>query len=189
MRVKSQGQRGQSPGLTAMNPEARESEGQTLSPRLWYRAQCSLGIDVGVLDAVDLGEYLVSQRAVLAGSSLPPPHLPQEYLPSVAEGARVRLVGAHPAGCTSGAGWGGTDSSGRWGFGPAASVSTGGPSVVTECGWPAAPRPRPLSCPPPPPPRPQFTSVLFPPGCAAQSCSGSSTWTSPSPSPSSTSRP
>lgn len=100
MRVKSQGQRGQSPGLTAVNPEAHESEGQTLSPRLRYRAQCSLGIDVGVhqvgLDAVDLGEYLVSQGAVLAGSSLPPPHLPQEYLPSVAEGARVRLAGAHP---------------------------------------------------------------------------------------------
>lgn len=116
MRVKSQDQRGQSPGLTAMNPEARESEGQTLSPRLWYRAQCSLGIDVGVLDAVDLGEYLVSQRAVLAGSSLPPPHLPQEYLPSVAEGARVRLVGAHPAGAPPERGGGGPTAVGGGGL-------------------------------------------------------------------------
>lgn len=111
IRVKSQGQLGQSPGLTAVNPEACESEGQALSSRLRCQAQCSLGIDVGVhqvgLDTVDLGR-VSGQPGSCAGRKQPsPPRLPQECLPSAAEGARVRLAGARPAGRTPRAGRGG----------------------------------------------------------------------------------
>lgn len=105
------GPAGQSLGLTAVNPEARESEGQALSSRLRCQAQCSLGIDVGVhqvgLDTVDLGR-VSGQPGSCAGRKQPsPPCLPQERLPSAAEGARVRLAGACPAGRTPRAGRGG----------------------------------------------------------------------------------